>query len=216
MKKEILLIDKPEGVTSFDVIRTLRKKLGVKKMGHAGTLDPLASGLLIIGVGEGTKRLNELIKLPKTYEAAILLGRSTTTGDREGEITREKDIAHLSSQNIEKTIKEMEGKNEIPVPLYSAVKVDGRKLYEYARAGEEVRVPMRDMVVRRSQIKAIRKVEESGKTFYEVDVTFDVESGVYIRSLAEEVGRRLDVPSMLVKLRRTEVGKYSVENAEKI
>jgi tRNA pseudouridine55 synthase len=105
--KEILLIDKPKGISSFDVIRILRKELGVRKLGHAGTLDPLATGLLIIGVGKGTKRLNDLLKLPKVYEMDILLGKKTETGDLEGKVLEEKEVEKIASEEARKVLKDL-------------------------------------------------------------------------------------------------------------
>ena len=125
LPENILLIDKPKGITSFDVIRELRKKLGIKKMGHAGTLDPLATGLMIIGIGDGTKLLKDYFGLPKTYRTEILIGKQTTTGDLEGEVVKETTVHKIDMKKIERILKEITGTIELPVPLYSAVKVDG-------------------------------------------------------------------------------------------
>ncbi|HBV00847.1 MAG TPA: hypothetical protein DEF00_00435 [Candidatus Taylorbacteria bacterium] len=148
----ILLVDKPQGITSFDCIRILRRKLGVRKMGHAGTLDPMATGLMIIGVGEGTKKLQDFLKLDKTYKAEILLGVSTDTGDITGKILKE-----LGSMNyelwkgkeaeIKKILEGMVGKLSLPVPAYSAIKRGGEPLYKKARRGEKVEPPVKIMEV---------------------------------------------------------------------
>jgi len=210
LPKDIILIDKPKGITSFDVIRRLRKKLGIKKMGHAGTLDPLATGLLVIGVNDGTKKLKDLIGLPKTYETDILLGRSTTTGDMEGEVVESKEVKDLDIGDVEKVIEGMVGVLELPVPIYSAIKKEGKALYKYARSGEEVDVPIKKMEV--------YKIELIGTSFsegeYVLSVRMDVGSGTYVRSVAEEVGRRLKYPAVVKELRRTKVGEFLVEDAE--
>ena len=113
---EILLVDKPKGITSFDVIRRLRKKYNIKKMGHAGTLDPLASGLMIIGIGPGTKKLNEYLKLPKTYIADIVVGEKRTTGDQEGEIVEECDVSELDEEGVREVLEGMKGELQLHVP----------------------------------------------------------------------------------------------------
>src|SRR3989344_1491704 len=128
--QKLLLIDKPKGVTSFWVIKTLRQKLGIRKIGHAGTLDPLATGLMLVGVGTGTKALHELIKLPKTYEALVILGIKTSTGDMEGEILERKEVAEIADKKVREALKSLIGKTKLKVPAYSAIKVGGRRLYK--------------------------------------------------------------------------------------
>lgn len=145
--QNILLIDKPKGITSFDAIRILRRKLGIKKMGHGGTLDPLASGLMIIGIEKGTKKLNSVLKLPKVYEADILLGIKTTTGDMEGDIVAQKDIENISLDTIQKVLKSMVGKMTLQVPAYSAIKIAGNPLYKYAHAHLAVKPPSKEMEI---------------------------------------------------------------------
>lgn len=212
MEKGILLIDKSKGITSFDVIRRLRQKTGVKKMGHAGTLDPNASGLMIIGVGDGTKELSNYIKLDKTYEAEVLLGTKTTTGDIDGEILENVEVRDVSKERTKDVLKEMETVLELPVSVYSAVKKDGEPLYKKVRRGEEVKPPIKKMKVMSATLTGIE--EKNGKVY--VFVTFDVGSGTYIRSLAEELGRRLGYPATLRNLRRTRIGEYTVVGAQVI
>jgi len=206
---KIILIDKPKGITSFDVIRQLRKKIGVRKMGHAGTLDPLASGLMIIGIQEGTKLLNNFLKLPKTYEAHILLGKSTTTGDMEGEVVSSGDAGHIKKSEIEKVTKEMVGTHNIKVPIYSAIKQGGVPLYKKARAGHDVEAPVKEMTVTHAILEDL--YEHDGYPI--IKINFDVSSGTYIRSLAEEFGKKLNVPATLFDLRRLTIGDFSVEDA---
>lgn len=206
---DILCIDKPTGISSFDVIRILRKKLGLRKMGHAGTLDPLATGLLVIGIGAGTKKLKEMIGLSKVYEAEVLIGVRTATGDLEGRVEEEKDASGLTEADIRNALEKMTGTLTLPVPKYSAVKVKGMPLYRAARRGELVVPPKKEMSVTDT---LVREVCFEGKTVV-VAVRWSVSSGTYIRSLAEELGTRLGVPATLKSLRRTRVGELRVEDA---
>lgn len=212
LPEHILLVDKPKGITSFDVIRRLRRELGIKKMGHAGTLDPLATGLMIIGVGPGTKLLNDYLKLPKTYIAEILIGESRTTGDLEGEIVEERDVSHIDEQDVQDVLKEMTGVLELPVPAYSAIKKDGQPLYKRARKGEAIELPIKQMEVRNTRFISIQQQENKVLLIVE----FDVGSGTYIRSLAEALGRRLGYPATLANLRRTEIGEFLVKDARRV
>lgn len=214
---EIILVDKPSGISSFDVIRRLRRTFGLARtdpawrMGHAGTLDPLASGLMVVGIGPGTKRLNEYLKLPKTYEADILLGVRTATGDTEGDVIEERDASGLGEETIRDAVARLRGTRAIRAPLYSALKLKGRPLYAYARTGRtDVVPPEREMRVDRAETTNV--VREGGHVV--VSVTFDVGSGTYIRSLAEELGRGLGVPATLRALRRTRIGDFRIEDAE--
>ena len=141
LNKKILFVDKPKGITSFDVIRQLRKKLGVKKIGHSGTLDPLASGLMIVGVGDGTKKLSEYIKLDKVYVVDILLGERRTTGDMEGDIIEETEVVNLDIVKVKKIANDMIGIHKLPVPIYSAIKIKGEPLYKKARKGKQITPP---------------------------------------------------------------------------
>jgi tRNA pseudouridine55 synthase len=216
---EILLIDKPVGMTSFDVIRVLRKKTGIKKFGHAGTLDPRASGLMILGVEKGTKRLTEFIKLDKEYVAEIRLGESRTTGDLEGEVMEEREVEEIfSSEKISSTVAALVGTHTLPVSAYSAIKVDGKPMYKRAREAEAkgellTEVPVRDMVVYEAELLRHHTEVVEGKKRYVVQVSFHVASGVYIRSLAVYFGELLNYPSTLQSLRRTKIGVYNVEDA---
>jgi len=210
--KEIVLIDKPKGPTSFDMVSRLRRKLGIRKIGHAGTLDPLASGLLILGVGKGTKKLADLIKLPKTYEAEILLGVSTDTGDLEGKVLKEQEIETLDTKEVKRVIKGLVGKLLLKVPAYSAIKVKGERLYKIAREGRKIDLPEKEMEVTKAVFKSCLKSEKH----YVLKVVLDVKSGTYVRSLAEEIGRRLSVPATLKNLKRTKIGKFNLKDAEKI
>ncbi|MFC1720886.1 tRNA pseudouridine(55) synthase TruB [Patescibacteria group bacterium] len=211
--ENLILIDKPKGITSFDVIRRLRKKLNVRKMGHAGTLDPLASGLLIIGIEKGTKQLKDLIGLDKEYEAEVLLGIKTNMGDMEGEILEEEsvDINSISTK-LGETLNGLVGVLELPVPIYSAIKRGGEALYKKARRGEDVEAPIKKMEIKSIDLLDTKQVDNK----VVLQIRLDVSSGTYIRSIAEEIGRRLGVPATIKELRRTKVGDFDVKNAEKI
>lgn len=208
----LLLIDKPVGITSFDVIRRLRRELGIKKMGHAGTLDPLASGLLIIATDEDTKKLEQFIKLPKTYEVAIRIGEKRTTGDLEGDVIEKAVVSDISIEKIEEVLSGFVKVHTLQAPLYSAIKVEGKPLYWYARNNMDVEVPMREMEVTGVTFLNMEKGEE----FVTVHLELAVTSGTYIRTLAEEFGRLLGYPATTAVLRRTTIGEYSVKDAKKI
>ncbi len=212
---ELLLIDKPYGITSFDVIRRLRRKLNIKKMGHAGTLDPLATGLMIIGVGAGTKKLTELVKLDKEYVAEVRIGESRTTGDLEGEVVESKKVEGLKSETVGVALAAMVGTLELPVSAYSAIKVDGVPMYKRARKAEKIGEVIDDVPLR------AMRVDEVELLSFEMDgdravgtIRFVVGSGTYIRSLAEELGRRLGYPATLQNLRRTKVGEFDIKDAQ--
>lgn len=224
---EILLIDKPKGITSFDVIRRLRRMYTeshggerAPKMGHAGTLDPLATGLMIIGVGSGTKQLMTLTKLDKEYVAEVRLGERRTTGDLEGEVVEEKEVvetAEILRSKISAVLTDMLGELVLPVSAYSAIKVDGVPMYKRARKaaakGELVaEVPVRVMRVDETELLQV----EVGGGRAVATIRFVVSSGTYIRSLAEELGRRLSYPATLQNLRRTRVGKFTVSDARRL
>jgi len=217
-QSDILLIDKPKGITSFGVIYRLRKKLGIRKIGHAGTLDPLATGLLIVGVGEGTKKLTSLIKLDKEYIAEILIGEKRSTGDMEGKVTEEKivtdDVPGLE-QKITAALDSLIGEIELPVSAYSAIKIDGVPMYKRARKAEktgEIVTEVPHRVMRVDEAELIGVVQEADRAL--ASVRFTVGSGTYIRSLAEELGTRIGYPATIYNLRRTRVGEYVVTDAE--
>lgn len=215
---ELLLVDKPKGITSFDVIRQLRRRLDIKKMGHAGTLDPLATGLMLIGIGPGTKQLADLVGLDKEYTTEILLGEQRTTGDLEGEVIDEKAVTEAAAVlqcNTAAALTTMVGEITLPVSAYSAIKVDGVPMYKRARQaaqkGEQVtEVPWRTMRVIEAELLGIKV--GGGRAV--VTVRFVVGSGTYIRSLAEELGRRLSYPATIQNLRRTRIGTYHLTDAK--
>lgn len=204
----ILLIDKPTGITSFDVIRILRKKLGIKKMGHSGTLDPLATGLMLIATGKKTKELTALIGLPKTYEAEIRLGIKTDSGDITGTVIEEKEIPAHTDSEVLSIVQGMLGKHVVSVPKFSAIKKNGKPLYEYAREGKEVEIPQKTM-----EVLSVRLIT---RTPQKLVVFFEVTSGTYIRTLAEMLAQRLGTVGTIENLRRLSIGVYNVIDAERI
>ena len=218
--ENILLIDKPTGVTSFDVIRKLRSEYKEKvRMGHAGTLDPLASGLMVIGVGKGTKKLKEYIGLDKEYFAEILVGEKRSTGDMEGKVIEEKAVEEIfSEEKISSTLASMVSTLRLPVSAYSAVKKGGVPMYKRARQAEKIgevvkNVPIRDMIVHEAKLVSIEPCIINDTQKLAVEVRFKVGSGTYIRSLAEEFGKRLSYPATLKNLRRTKVGEFDIKDA---
>lgn len=216
---ELLLIDKPRGLSSFSVIRQLRRITGVRKFGHAGTLDPLATGLMLIGVEKGTKLLTALVGLDKEYVAEVLVGETRSTGDMEGEVVAERDYqGDITAAQLAKEVKGLCGEITLPVSAYSAIKKDGVPMYKRARkaalVGKTVdEVPLRLMKVFATEVLDTKMPTLDGSARLLVTIRFKVGSGTYIRSLAEELGRRLGYPATLYNLRRTKVGEYRIEDA---
>jgi tRNA pseudouridine55 synthase len=213
IEENILLVNKPKGITSFDVIRILRKKLDIRKMGHSGTLDPMATGLLLIGINKGTKKLNDLIGLDKIYEAEITFGKKTDSYDLDGKILEEinlnKEIINIIDLNLDKILNELTGGIEIEVPIYSAIKRNGKKLYEYARKGEEIELPKKKMTI--YYIKKTNIIKKEDK--YILNLEIKVSSGTYIRSIVNEINKKTGIPCVLSALNRTQIGEYKLEDA---
>ncbi len=205
----LLLVDKPSGMTSHDVVDRVRRVAGLRAVGHAGTLDPFATGLLILGLGKATKWLNHLQGLDKTYEATAMLGATSDTFDREGVITQHatSHMPHPKAEDIEKALSLFRGGYEQKAPLHSAKKIGGKKLYELARAGtasEEMR-PVKRVT--------ITQLEITEYNWPILRFTVACSSGTYIRSLADDLGRALGVGAYLTELRRTTIGAYRVDQA---
>lgn len=222
----ILLIDKPSGWTSFDVVAKVRgvlraatrnqqlensgeklisnSKLLVPKVGHTGTLDPLAMGLLVLVVGDYCKRAGEFSKLDKTYEVTMKLGQTSTTGDEEGEKTVQSPKVP-SPQQLQKALEEFEGESLQTPPIYSAIKVNGQRAYKLAREGKEVKLELRKVTVYSIQLTDYR--------YPDVSFVAEVSSGTYIRSLVEDIGKNLGTGAYMSNLRRTKVGNWQLEQA---
>jgi tRNA pseudouridine55 synthase len=229
----ILLIDKPANWTSFDVVAKIRgilrqqaksQELGAKsdpltqrsklsahpskvKVGHTGTLDPFATGLLIIVVGSYTKKAEQFSKLDKVYEAEITLGSTSTTGDTEGEIV-EKSDKKPTQEEIESILSQFTGEIQQIPHKFSAIKIDGQRAYKLAREGKEVKLEPRKVTVYRLQV--------TDYDYPKLNIVTEVSSGTYIRSLAEDIGEKLSIGAYLTSLRRTKVGKWNIEDAQSI
>lgn len=204
----VLLLNKPAGPTSHDVVAWVRWALGVRRVGHCGTLDPAATGLLVVGVGFATKLASYLTGLDKAYQARIFLGRSTTTADAQGQTLAEQPCSEAIEAQAADAVRSLKGEHALPPPAYSAVHVDGKRAHELARAGEVVDLPVRPMVVREVEAGTPRRRDDG----VEIDARLLVSKGTYIRSLAEEVGRRLEIPAHLSALHRTQSGALSLEH----
>ena len=218
MSSGLVLIDKPSGWTSHDVVARLRKLAGTRRVGHAGTLDPMATGLLLIGVNSATKLLTFLVGENKTYEAAIRLGASTITDDKESEFTavaNPDDVESLTPARVEEALKALRGPIEQVPSSVSAIKVDGERAYAKVRSGDEVKLKARPINIHRFEIVGEpRLVIEGENTFLDFEAIIDCSSGTYIRALARDLGVALGVGGHLTALRRTKIGSYSIQQAQ--
>lgn len=215
----ILLIDKPAGITSHDVVSKVRRALFTKKVGHAGTLDPAATGLLVLGIGPSTRLLTWLVGQDKTYLATIRLGWGTVSDDAESDITEvaEKSLINtLNDSEIADAISPFTGKIQQVPSAVSAIKVAGKRAYDLVRAGAEVKLKSREVTVSRFEILSINRGEDSGRPFIDMGVAVDCSSGTYIRALARDVGLALGVFGHLTTLRRTRIGEWRIEDALQI
>lgn len=207
----LIIVDKPAGMTSHDVVGKVRRIAHTRRVGHAGTLDPMATGVLVLGVERATKLLNHLLLTTKSYAATIRLGASTTTDDFEGEVLETHDASHLTRDEVEAAIVPLRGDiMQVPSSV-SAIKVDGQRAYALVRAGEQVELAARPVVVSRFDIVGEVRPVDGG--FAEVDVVVDCSSGTYIRALARDLGRSLGVGGHLTALRRTRVGPFDLAHA---
>ena len=214
----LLLVDKPEGFTSHDVVAKLRGIVGTRKIGHAGTLDPMATGLLVIGVNSATKLLTFLVGEDKTYIATIRLGASTITDDRESEylsVASSGDVDALTELDITDAIRPLTGEiMQVPSSV-SAIKIDGERAYAKVRGGDEVKLAARPVTIARFEVLGEMRRETVGdQQFIDLDVIIDCSSGTYIRALARDLGVALEVGGHLTALRRTRVGAYQVTDSQ--
>jgi tRNA pseudouridine55 synthase len=204
------VIDKPDGMTSHDVVAKVRRILGTRKVGHAGTLDPMATGVLVLGIERATKLLGHLALDSKAYLSTIRLGSSTTTDDAEGEVLSSADASEVDEEAIRAGVAKLTGPIEQVPSAVSAVKIDGKRAYARVRAGEEVEIPARPVTVHRFDVLAVRR--EEGAT--ELDVMVECSSGTYVRALARDLGADLGVGGHLAALRRTRVGPFDLRVAK--
>jgi len=210
MQDQIILVDKPTGMTSFGVVarvrRVLSKQIGKKvKVGHTGTLDPFATGLMILVTGKECKNASYYTKLDKVYEATFRLGQKSSTGDPEGEIT---DVSALqpTKSELEAVLKRFTGEIEQRPPIFSAIKINGQRAYKLARNGEEIEIPVRRVI--------IYSLELLDYTYPEVRIRVHVSSGTYIRSLAVDIGELLATGAYCAELRRLSIDKWNVKDAK--
>jgi tRNA pseudouridine55 synthase len=211
----LVLIDKPTSWTSHDVVAKVRKAVGTKKVGHAGTLDPLATGLLVLGIESGTKLLTFLVGADKTYEATIRLGQQTVSDDSESEVTKSAtidEITKISDEDISREVAKLTGVIMQTPSSVSAIKVDGKKAYDLVRAGETVELKAREVKIYSFETLSVARV--SG--FLDVEVRVECSSGTYIRALARDLGTALGVGGHITALRRTKVGHFDVASANSI
>ncbi len=210
-KGQVLLIDKPLEWTSFDVVNKIRyailKKHGIKKfkVGHAGTLDPLATGLLIICVGKATKKIDTYQGMDKEYTGIITLGATTPSYDMETGIDNTFPVEHITPQMIEETAQSFIGKQWQTPPIFSAIKKNGKKMYEHARKGEQVEMEKRPIEIKEFEITEVKMPD--------VHFRVKVSKGTYIRSLAYDFGKKLNTGAYLSALRRTKIGDFNVKDA---
>ncbi|MBI5873537.1 MAG: tRNA pseudouridine(55) synthase TruB [Candidatus Omnitrophica bacterium] len=205
MKDGILIIDKPTGITSHDVVDMARKKLKTKRIGHSGTLDPVATGVLVLLVGGATKLFSKFVHFDKEYEATLRLGTVTSTGDSEGKILSEKDISRITEDEVRVMFSEFIGEREQVPPMVSAIKHKGRRLYELARRGIEVERKARPIKIYALKITRMELPD--------IDFHVHCSKGTYIRRLGEEIGEKLGVGGFISNIRRVSLGPFSICDA---
>ncbi|WP_277987700.1 tRNA pseudouridine(55) synthase TruB [Nocardioides aromaticivorans] len=205
----LVVVDKPGGMTSHAVVARVRRTLGTRKVGHAGTLDPMATGVLVLGVERATRLLGHLMLTEKAYTATVRLGASTTTDDAEGEVTATTDASHLTEAQVRAALGAFAGEIDQVPSTVSAIKVDGKRAYALARAGEEVELKARRVTIHEIEADGFRG--EDG--FLDLDIRVRCSSGTYIRAIARDLGAALGVGGHLTALRRTAVGPFTVDGA---
>lgn len=201
----VLVVDKPGGMTSHDVVNRVRRVAGTRRVGHAGTLDPLATGVLLVCVGRATRLVEYLVGQPKTYVTTVRLGQATNTYDGDGEVVVERPFTHITPSLITQSLDSFRGTIQQKPPMYSAIKKDGQPLYKLARQGKEVDVPAREVTIDDLRLLAVNLPE--------VELTMTCSSGTYVRSLAHDLGEVLGCGGHVVRLRRTAVGDFTVAQA---
>lgn len=205
----LVVVDKPGGMTSHAVVARVRRTLGTRKVGHAGTLDPMATGVLVLGVERATRLLGHLMLTEKAYSATVRLGAATTTDDAEGEVTATTDASHLTEAQVHEALARFEGEIDQVPSTVSAIKVDGKRAYALARAGEEVELKARRVTIHEIDADGFR----AGGGFLDLDIRVRCSSGTYIRAIARDLGATLGVGGHLTALRRTAVGPFTLDGA---
>jgi tRNA pseudouridine55 synthase len=215
----IVVVDKPAGMTSHDVVARCRRIFSTRRVGHAGTLDPMATGVLVIGVDRATKILGLLSAASKSYLATIRLGQTTSTEDAEGELLQSVSASDVTDEAIAAAIAGLRGEIEQVPSAVSAIKVDGRRAYRLVRAGHAVELAARPVRIDRFEMRAMRREVDEGidvNGVIDVDVEVDCSSGTYIRALARDLGAALGVGGHLTSLRRTRVGRFGLDRARSL
>lgn len=202
----ILLVDKPKGITSHDVVDRVRHKLHMKRIGHAGTLDPMATGLVIILVGKATKASQFLMGMDKVYEGSILLGKSTNTHDAEGQVTQERPVPELTEEQVVALLKTFEGDQYQTPPMFSAKKKDGVPLYKLARKGKEVEREARLIHISSFELDEWHAPDK-------IDFTIACTKGTYVRTIANDLGEKIGCGAHLTALNRTDIEKFRIEDS---
>lgn len=206
-----VIIDKPAGITSHDVVAKLRKVIGTRQIGHAGTLDPMATGVLVLGINNGTKFLQYIVSGKKRYQATIRLGESRTTDDKDGEIIEAKSVKSLNIESLKKELNSFLGEIDQVPSSVSAIKVDGKRAYQRVREGEEVKLEARKVNIFNIEILDIRVGE-----FVDLDIDVQCSSGTYIRAIARDLGAKLGVGGHLTSLRRSEVEPFTLNDVTEL
>lgn len=208
----IVVVDKPAGMTSHDVVGRCRRIFATRRVGHAGTLDPMATGVLVIGVDRATKILGLLTAAPKSYAATIRLGQTTSTEDAEGEVLQSVSAGHVTDAAIAAAVEGLRGDIEQVPSAVSAIKVEGRRAYRLVREGRAVELAARPVRIDRFEVLAVRRAGD----VVDVDVEVDCSSGTYVRALARDLGAELGVGGHLTALRRTRVGRFGLDQARSL
>ncbi len=205
----LVVVDKPAGMTSHDVVARVRRLAGTRKVGHAGTLDPMATGVLLVGVNRATRLLGHLMLTEKGYDAVVRLGASTTTDDAEGDVLAATPAGHVTDEQVRAAFAEQVGDIEQVPSSVSAVKVDGKRAYARVRAGESVQLEARSVTVHDITVQRVERYDD----VVDVPVSVRCSSGTYVRALARDVGAALGVGGHLTMLRRTAVGPFTLDDA---
>jgi len=209
----LVIVDKPQGWTSHDVVGRMRRLAGTRKVGHAGTLDPMATGVLVVGIGRATRLLTYVVGADKEYLATVRLGVTTTTEDAEGETLAVTDASHVTRDDVVAAAVPLTGDVQQVPSAVSAIKVDGQRAYARVRAGEQVELAARPVTIRAIEVGAVRFDEVDGTGVVDVDVRVVCSSGTYVRAIARDLGDALGVGGHLTALRRTRVGGYALSEA---
>ncbi len=210
----LVIVDKPAGLTSHDVVARIRRLAGTSRVGHAGTLDPMATGVLVVGVERATRLLTYLVGADKEYRATIRLGVGTSTDDRDGAVLSRPGARGLSAQDIEEAVRPLRGTIDQVPSAVSAVKVAGRRAYQRVRAGEDVVLEPRPVTIQRFEVLSQKDDEDNGTPVVDLSVLVQCSSGTYVRALARDVGVGLGSAGHLIALRRTRVGPYHLDQAQ--